>query len=146
MNMNKISAGYRFTFNSNDIFNENPNTMIKEGLTENEVSFFVELSDVIQGGTYLQVRSNTPEWRIKKEHEKLYNVLEKYSNLFNEEDMAKFKEDVGVIMDYIAENMIGYSGDDNIDMRVLKNYKIENIPQDIIINDVTNQFSKKNKM
>lgn len=51
MNMNKISAGYRFTFNSNDIFNENTNTMIKEGLTENEVNFFVELSDVIQGGT-----------------------------------------------------------------------------------------------
>lgn len=142
--MNKIAAGYRFTFNSTDIRDENPQTIIKEGLTETEASLFAEISEEIQGygATYLTIRSSSPEWRIKKEHERLYNIFDKHSTLFTNEKMQEFKTDVGTIIDYIAENMIGYSYDDQIDMRSLKNYTIEDIPQDIIIKDVTATFKK----
>lgn len=141
-NMSKIAAGYRFTFNSSDIRSDNSSSIIKEGLTENETNLFVELSEQLQSNTYLALRSSTPEWRIKKEHEKLYNILDKYSSFFTKEKMDEFKEDVGAIMDYISENMLGYSSEEGVDMRVLDSYKIEDIPQDIILNDVTSKFQK----
>lgn len=145
--MSKISAGYRFTFNSIDIRNENEKTIIKEGLTETEASLFAELSEELQecGATYLTIRSSAPEWRIKKEHERLYNIFEKHPTLFTNEKMQEFKEDVGAIMDYMSENMLGYSHDEHIDMRTLKSYTIEDIPQDIIMKDVTATF-RKNKV
>ena len=60
--------------------------------------------------------------------------------------MQEFKDDVGMIMDYISENITGYSYDENISMRILINYKIEEIPKDIIINDVTDNFNRRNKL
>lgn len=143
--MNKILAGYRLTFNSCDIRKENPNTIIKEGLSEDEASLLVEISESIHYENYLELRSSVPEWRIKKAHEKLYNIFEKRSMLFTLEQMNAFKKDVGVIIDYINENILGYSYEEGFDMRTLKSYKVEDIPQDIIINDVTNIF-KKNKV
>jgi hypothetical protein len=141
--MNKIAAGYRFTFNSCDIRQENPFSVIKEGLSESEANFFFDLSEAIQGGTALDIRSSNAEWRIKKEHEKLYSIFEKHSNLFTDENLKAMKDDVGRIMDYISENMIGYSYSDHVDMRTLVNYKIEYVPEDIIINDVTEKFLNK---
>jgi len=140
--MSKILAGYRFIFNSSDIKNENDKTIIKEGLTEEEANLFAEISEYIQGGTYLELRSSTPEWRIKKEHERLYDILQKHSNLFSTEKMKSFKDDVGLIIDYISENMLGYSYDENFDMRTLNSYSIEYVPQEIIIEDVTHSFIK----
>lgn len=144
--MNKIPAGYRFTFNSCDIRNDNPYTIIKEGLTESQANLLSELSEYIQGGTYLEVRSHVAEWRIKKEHERLYNIVEKHSQVFTPEQLQDMKEDIGIIMDYISENMVGYTYSEDMDMRTLVSYKIENIPEDILLTDVTYEFSKKNKM
>lgn len=141
--MTKIAAGYRFIFQSEDIRNENSSTIIKEGCSEDEAKFFRDLSEQITGGTYLDVMSSHPQWRIKKEHEKLSVIFEKYSSLFTQEQMENFKNDVGTMVDFIAENMIGYSHEEGINMRVLKSYQIEEVPHDIIINDITHSFKKK---
>lgn len=142
--MNKIPEGYRFSFNSLDIRNENPQTIIKEGLTELETNLFLDLSELIKGGMSFDIEERD-SWRVKKEHEKLYAILENYKELFSGEKLKNFKDDIGMIMDYISENMLGFSSEEGINMRQLFNYKIQYIPEEIAINDVTNSFMLRRK-
>jgi hypothetical protein len=140
--MNKIPAGYRLSFYSCDIRENNPHIIIKEGLTQEQAQLLTSIGNIIQDDTYLALRQSTPEWRINKIHEKLYAVLEQHQSLFHPVKMNTFKEDVGAIMDYISENITGYSYDEYVDMRVFNGYKAEYIPDDIVIQDVTKQFKQ----
>jgi hypothetical protein len=143
--MNKIPAGYRFSFVSNDLHDENEKTIIKDGLNESEAHLFSDLANFLQGGTGLEL-DDLAQWRKNKIHETLMNIFESYPTMFSPEKIAEFKSDIGAIMDFISENMLGYSHEDNVNMRFLITYKIEDIPQDILINDVTEKFNKKPKV
>lgn len=142
--MNKIPAGYRFTFVSHDLHNENIHTIILEGIDEIKANLFVDLCELIKYGTGIELE-DTLEWRKNKFHEKSIHIFEKYTNIFTNEQLIEFKQDLGLVIDFISENILGYSYDNNVLMRVLSYYKVEDIPEDIIINDVTQRFNKKNK-
>lgn len=140
--MNKIPAGYRFTFMSHDLRDENPATIIKEGLTEVETNLFVEICEFIRGGTGLEL-DDLAQWRKNKVHTALLSILESYPTLFSPEKLTGFKEDLGLIVDFINESILGYPHSEDFNMRILYTYKVEDIPQDIFLNDVTYSFPKK---
>lgn len=141
--MNKIPAGYRLSFYSCDIRQDDSRIIIKEGLSEAQAQLLTAIGDIIINESSLALRDSTAPWRLTKIHEQLYAAFEVHASLFCEEKMADFKEDLGAIMDYISQNMTGYSYDDNIDMRLFNGYKAEYVPEDIFIEDVTRKFQKK---
>lgn len=145
INMNKIPAGYRFSFLSYDLRHNNEKIIIKEGLNENEANLFSQLAEYIQGGLGIEL-DDTPAWRETSVHNNLLKIMESYPTIFNEDEMNNFKSDLGIIRDFISENILGYEPTDYIKMRFLESYKIEDIPQDIPLKDVTYNFKNKHKM
>lgn len=141
--MNKIAAGYRFTFSSTDLRGENCHSIIKEGVDEKQAYLLSDISKfIVGGGHYFEMRDSAPEWRIKSEHQKLYDIVEKYTQVFSQEQLDNMKQDIGYIIDYINENIVGYADSNEFSMRVLKHFKVEFIPEDIMIEDVTYNFTK----
>lgn len=141
--MNKIPAGYRFTFNSKDVRGENNYALIKEGISEQQAHLLADISKyIVGGGNYLELPDSAPEWRINSEHKKFYAIIDKHKSVFTNEQLNNMKEDVGYIMDYISENIVGYADSNEFTMRVLTHFKVEFIPEDIMIEDVTYHFTK----
>ena len=141
--MNKIPAGYRFTFSSTDVRNEHRYSIIKQGVSEKQAHLLADIiKHIVGGGSYLEMRDSVSEWRIKAEHTKIYNIMEKHKEVFTEEQLCEMKEDIYNIIGYISENIVGSADSNEFTMRVLKSFKVEFIPEDIMIEDVTYQFTK----
>lgn len=141
--INKIPAGYRFSFKSWENDRDSENTLIVEGISEKEAYLLSDLAKIIQAKeTGLENKYNPSE----KDKENAYNVLwpifERHENLFDHEDMEYFCGDVGLMVDYINENILGHASSRNCWMRVLESYKIELIPEEIQIKDVTDTFNQ----
>lgn len=136
----KIKAGYRVTSVSWENDADNYRTIIKEGLKEEEAKLLGEV------GTLMKTRKSGLENNYKpdkddldKGHKFYLPVFEKYSHLFGEHDMSLYRQDCYGIMEYIVDNITGYSTE-NYALRVLESMKFEYFPEDVVIENVTEKF------
>lgn len=137
---NTILAGYRFTFVSWENDGDNKKTIVKEGVQEAEAKLLGKLASLIQlGGCGLENNYEPSEKEQKKAFKILLPIFEKHKDIFDESDMNLFRKDVGQMVDYINENMLGH-GEDGYWMRALQSTKVEYIPEEINIEDVTSKF------
>ena len=137
---NLIPAGYRFTFNSWENDGDNKRTIVMEGVSEKEAHLFANLAKLIKlRGTGLENAYDPDKKAKQKAYEKLFPLFEAHREVFDDDDFELFVGNVGQMVDYISEYMLGYS-DEEYWLRVLESYKIEYIPQEIKIDDVTDKF------
>lgn len=135
-----IPVGYRFTFTSWENDGDNYNTIIKEGVNEDNAQLLGELAyNLSMGNTGLE---NVYE-PSKKEKETGYAVLwpifEKHKALFDSKTFEQFEKDGANMVAYIDSHILGSSSEGYL-MRGLGDYKIEYIPEKIVIEDVTDKF------
>lgn len=138
----KIKAGYRITSVSWENDGDNYRTVVKEGMKEDQAKLIGEL------GKLMKTRKSGLENCYEASKEELENghkfylpTFEKYAHLFSKHDMNLFREDAYGIMEYIVDNITGYSNE-GYALRVLESMKIEYFPEDVVIEDVTKKFMK----
>lgn len=135
-----IPAGYRFIFDSWENDGDSARTVITEGVNEPEARFLAELAKaLVSGSSGLENNYEPDEKEIRKGHKVLLAIFERHQNVFSEEDIDAYRQDGGRMADYIAEKILGYSTEGYY-LRVLDSFKIEHVPVEILIKDVTDQF------
>lgn len=135
--MSVIKPGYRITCTSWENDADNYNTKTVDGLSEDTVRFHVDLLKLIAGSNCNDktVFGNMYEPRneaIKAFEAAVLEVLRKHDKLDLEYDTLDTA--MSIIGDYT-----GY-GDDGFFTRVVESLEVEYIPQEIIIEDVSNKF------
>lgn len=126
-----IPAGYRFTFDSWENDADNNKTKILEGVSLEDAQFLSELCKILQAqGTGLENEYEPDDKTYKKAFKILKPLFKKYK---------KPQNDIYEMCDYIAENILDYSAEE-YGLRVLDGVKVQYIPQDILIEDVTAKF------
>lgn len=138
----KIKAGYRITSVSWENDADNYRTVVKEGVKEDEAKLIGELGKLMKtrkSGLENCYEPNDKD--LKKGHEFYLPTFEKYAQLFSKHDIGLFREDAYGIMEYIVDNITGYSNE-GYALRVLESMKIEYFPEDVVIEDVTKKFMK----
>lgn len=135
-----IPAGYRFTFDSWENDGDHKHTIIIEGISEPEARLIAEIAKtLLAGGTGLENNYEPEDKEINKGLKVLMDIFDRHQKVFDEEDFDAYRMDHGHIADYIHEKILGYSAEGYY-FRVLDDYKIEHVPVEILIKDVTNQF------
>lgn len=137
---NKIPAGYRITSVSWENDGDHYRTEVKEGLSEDEAKFIGHLGKLMHSRkSGLENNYEASKKEYKKGHEFYLPAFEKYAHLFSAEDMKDYRKDCYALLDYIRENITGYSSE-GYALRVLESMKVEYFPEDIVIEDVTYKF------
>jgi hypothetical protein len=142
-----IPAGYLFTFVTMYDDGYFPRTITMEGLSEEKANFIAEIANIIEANQTGLENKPYPHTEI---FEQAYNVLwpvfEKHSNLFNAQEMQNFKSDIQEMIKYINKNILDHfgPGENGIFMCAFSDYyKIEYVPEQIILHDVTSKFKPK---
>jgi hypothetical protein len=135
-----IPAGYRFIFDSWENDGDYKRTVVTEGVSEPEARLLAEIAKtLVSGGTGLENNYEPDDKEVKKGLKVLMAIFERFQTVFSEEDFDAFRIDGSLMADYIADKILGYSAEGYY-FRVLDAYKIEHVPFDILIKDVTDQF------
>jgi hypothetical protein len=138
----KIPSGYRFTFFSVESHGNHERTIVREGLSEVEANLFSELANVIKSkSTGLENQSNLTEEQLEKAFQVLWPIFEKYDQIFDYEDLDMFMGDLGLMVDYINDYILGYPSG-NCWLRQLEDYEVQYTPENINLENVTSKFKK----
>lgn len=136
-----IKAGYRLTVKSWENDWDNHNTVVKEGLALEDVKFIVKIL-MLYKDKFANIYSPTDKQR-KEEIIELRKIVEQYPNamkifgLLEEEDL---KEDDAITECTHSSILYEYMGGGDFYTRKCESYKVEYIPFDITIEDVTTKL------
>lgn len=159
MNYTTIKAGYRLTVTSWKNDGDNYMTKMLEGLTKEDVEFHVKFLKLFKsdsgGFGNLYAPSKMKRFHLAEAIATLVKANDVSNTNFAEvgdylqdidlEDEEYFEENVvdELLGDYIYDRLwdVGLSNGDDFYTRVMSSYKVEFVPQDIQIQDVTAEFS-----
>lgn len=136
-----IKAGYRLTATSWENDADHYAAEVMDGLTEAEVRMYVELGTYLGSGYgendfgNMYVGSSRDD-KVVKVRQVLSEVIKKHRGAFENDDHFEFA--VCEPIEFVNDKLLGYS--DDYLMRVLQEIKVEFIPNDIVIQDVSDQF------
>lgn len=145
MNKTIIPAGYRLTVSTWENDADNYNNEILEGLTLEKTAFLVELCKQLSsknsssrgiGNLY-----EPDDRELAKVAKTARALFEKFPNVMIEEDFELDLSDDGEVRDALLE--FAYEiGASNTEFytRVVESWKVEYIPTDIVMEDVTEKF------
>lgn len=137
---NTIKAGYRITCVSWENDADHYRTIVKEGFSLEETKLIAEIASAMMNReSGLENNYEASARALAKGNKFFLKIFEKYKHLFDEHDMDLYREDHYAIVEYITDNLTGYSVE-GYALRVLDSIVIEHIPQDIVIEDVTDLF------
>jgi hypothetical protein len=136
-----IPAGYRLTVTSWENDADNYNTVVLEGLTLEQVTFNVELCKLFENSTdweNLLCNLYEPDDEdVARVHAALIPLMKK----FHPEEVARCEGDDEMLgdiaMDYLGDLSLTYG---EWFTRVCESWKVEYIPNEIILEDVTEKF------
>lgn len=138
----KIKAGYRIASVSWENDGDHYRTIIKEGIKEEEAKLIGKIGKLMKSRkSGLENNYEASEEDLEKGHKFYLPTFEKYKDLFSNHDMILYRQDCYAIIDYITENITGYSSE-GYALRVLESMKIEYFPEDVVIEDVTTKLFK----
>ncbi len=148
--MNKqtiIPAGYRLTVTTWENDADNYKTVILEGLDEAAVRFYVELARLFEHSRDYSTRiCNLYEpgedalARLATASRKLFSRFPEALSNFDT-PLEELDED-DVARDCLSEmtSTIGVSGTGEFYTRVVSEFKVEHVPNEIVLSDVTSEF------
>ncbi len=138
-----IKSGYRFTTTSYENDGDNSKTVVLDGVPENKAKLLGRLSALlISNETGLENNYEPSKKEFEKAHKIMLPIFEEYKDVFTNEKFALIQDDVGEMQDFIAENLLGYPGEEGYALRSLTSIKVEYIPMDIVVPDVTADLVK----
>lgn len=140
--MNKIPAGYRVTSVSCENDGDHYQTVMKEGLSENEVKLLGAVVSMMYSGDSRLENNYEPNKKEMDFGHKVYlTVFEQYAHMYTPEQMQEMRTSFQPINDYICKNITGNSVE-GYAVRDLQDVTIEYFPEDVLIENVTDQFVK----
>jgi hypothetical protein len=143
-NFTLIPAGYRLSVTSWENDADNYQTEVLEGLTREAVIAYTELLKLIKktdgGGLSNNSYMSTEKFEfietfrpLMREHTELaLFILEQVEEDVDDEEFAD------KLISFINDKLLGYS--ESYIMRVFESFKVEYIPHDIQLEDVTKEF------
>lgn len=138
--INSIKAGYRITCVSWENDGDHYRTLIRDGISKRETELIAEIAgSMIKRKSGLENNYEASERDLNKGHKFFLKIFEKYQDFFDEHDMGIFRQDHYGIVEYICDNITGLSVE-GYALRVLKSICIEYVPEEIQLQDVTDQF------
>lgn len=154
--MSKILAGYRVTVESWENDADNYRTKIKEGLTQQQVTFVVEvLSHMKSSSNGGKERGMWGNMYDPKQDDRdafgafFFEIVQRHAPVsyelmgWEDEDIEAFKDGDDDLPYVMLEFITEFTGSSEFFTRVVSKIVVELIPMDIEIEDVTNQFVKK---
>jgi len=135
--MTNITKGYRICIHSYEGDANYKNTQILNGLTENEVKFYIYVASKFksENGTKNSGFGNSDEEHKDEIINLIKEAIEKYGvNPWNIEDDNDFR----YVTDYIDNYILGYPENHNLYYRAFDGYTVYYIPEEI--EDVTEKF------
>lgn len=139
---NVIKAGYRVTIESWENDGDNNNTMVKDGMSFNEVKFLKKMTDLVDRNSDFSNLYDPRESEVTAFAEAIRKVLEENIHLTDDPIWKEvLSEGNDSILEYYTESMYDYGltcGE--FYTRVRDGFKVEYFPEDIQIQDVTDQF------
>jgi hypothetical protein len=145
--MTIIEQGYRLTINSWENDADHRNCVIVEGLTRNTAAFLVELITLLYsrysprftGGERFGNMYEPRDEEIEAFEKVAMSVVEKHRELIDDERYTDI-ETMDHVMDVLYN--LGLSCGEYY-TRVLDNFTIDEVPEKIELQDVTQQFTTK---
>ena len=138
---NKIPAGYRITSLSYEGDDDNHKTVVVEGLSERKALLLGELAKVLLNrGTGLENNLWADEKALEAAHKVLLPIMERYADILPPKRLEEYRRDIGAIQNFIADHLVGYPAKHDYPLRVLKNIKVELVPYDVPLENVTEKF------
>ncbi len=134
---NKTPVGYRLTVVSWENDGDNYNTTVQSGLTKEQTAFYVDLINVI-GGDFGNMYDPDEE-EINNLKLALEPIVVKHADYCN----AEFKEDMSeddFVLNMSSDLHYEFFGGSEYYTRNLESFKVEYIPVEINIEDVTHDF------
>jgi hypothetical protein len=140
-----IPAGYRVTVTSWENDADNYKDTIHEGLSKERVEYILELCNLFKSGsnnggkTFGNMHESTPLSRVAKAEQAVRAVLEKYRAVLNECELENLECEEGdmevceVVNEFIDSSEYYF-------FRVYDIAKVEHIPHQIVMEDVTGDF------
>ena len=145
-NQTIIPAGYRVTITSWENDADNYKHTVHEGLSKERVEYILELCKMFKSGsnnggkTFGNMNEYDPPSRLVKAEKAVRTVLEKHRAVLNECELENLEaeEDEMEVCEIVSE-FLGSS--EFYTFRVYSTVKVEHIPFQITIEDVTGDFN-----
>ena len=136
-----IPAGYRLTVRSWENDADHESTQVIDGLSKDTVKFLLAVGELFKIGAEFSNMYDPDHSDIVELSEELKKIKNKFPNEFR-----YYCKDKG--LDYIEDSLVDVVGhligfSTEYYTRVLDNYFVEFIPEDIKINIVTKEFKNK---
>lgn len=146
MKYNTIPAGYRLTVTSWENDGDNYNTKTLDGLTLEKVSYLVDLCKIL-GSSNAQIGNfgnlyDPSETEVLKLSKRIKAIIEKYPTIKADFFSMHTAEDgEESYPDYAAEELyeLALVGGEFF-TRVCESFVVEYVPQEIVIEDITDKF------
>lgn len=134
-----IPAGYRISVTTWENDADNYRTEILEGVKKEHIPFIVAVCNLMgsncNGNGYGNLNSYTNNTvKINKLIEKLDELITLHP------DRPKYCDSGGAVYENLLGEL-GFTGSEDFDTRVFDGIKIEYVPQQILLEDVTDQFT-----
>lgn len=128
---NTIPKGYKLTVTTWENDGDNYKTEFLYGLSKEEVLFYVELCKTFDRNTHYELSNNydLDDDQLKQYNQLIANLCEKHAATIEQYDID-VEDDLYNLSISSGEWMV----------RVVEEFSVEFIPDDILIEDVTNQF------
>lgn len=141
-----IPAGYRITITSWENDADNYKDTIHEGLSKERVEYIIELCKLFKSGSNnggktfgnMHESSRNVLTMIANAEKAVRTILEKYRAVLNECELENLEADKIGLTEIVSE-FIGFSED--YIFRVYSKAKVEHIPHQITMEDVTGDFN-----
>lgn len=146
LQMNKkstiIPAGYRVVTQSWENDGDHPRTIVCQKLSKREAELLVRLATLLQArGTGLENEYGPSDEVREEAYERLIPIFEDFTDIISVKTLAAYQLDGSHMLDYIVDKLLGYSVED-YGLRVLESFEVEWVPIEIVIENVTEQFTK----
>lgn len=136
-----IKKGYRITTTSSENDGDYQRTIVKEGLSLEEVKFIGDLVSFMGNpGTGIENEYEPVDVQLKDAHEAFLAVIERHAALFTEEELALHRKSVGFILGYIRQMLTGHPADCGHTLRSIDDFQVHFVPEDIFFDDQTALF------
>lgn len=135
-----IKKGYRITTTSSENDGDYPRTIVKEGLSLEEVKFIGDLVTLMwDPGTGIENEYEPIRAQLEDAHEAFLVVIERHAAMFTEGELALYRKSVGFILGYIRKMLTGHPAE-GYDLRSVDDFQVHYVPEDIFFDDVTALF------
>lgn len=132
-----IPAGYRITVTSWENDADNYNTEVKEGLSLEQCKLYVDLCKLMEGDDDVSNLYEPDEEELALLKAALVSVAKQHLPAAELDEDATEEDMNDVMMDIIYD--LGLAGGDFC-TRVCEEWKVEHVPVEIVLNDVTEEF------